>query len=80
MLTIKTDRKWKEIIFKEEETGFMYYGQFHNLNEFVRFNSIWTTQYPIKDYHAIRNDSASSGMLVKINDSGDAVIIARYYV
>ena len=55
-----------------EESFFIYKGQAYSIGEFTR-----TADFP--NWHGSLGDSYFSGVLVRIIDDGEAVIVGRYY-
>lgn len=71
--------------YDEDETGtyFRYKGHAYNLGDFVKFGTPWSRKPeaddPLSQWDGILNESAFSGVLVKLSDCGDGVKVARYY-
>lgn len=71
--------------YDEQELGtyFRYKGYAYNLGDFVKFGTPWSHQPeaddPLSQWDGILNESAFSGVLVKLSDCGDGVKVARYY-
>lgn len=61
-----TDEEYGDHVF------FIYKKQAYNLSEFVR-------TYGFKNWHGASRDSFFSGVLVKIVNDGDSVIVGWYY-
>lgn len=62
----------------EEETGtdfFRYRGQVYTLSDFMRLDDL--EHFP--NWHGHKGQSYFSGLLVRLIDSGDGVIVGRYY-
>ena len=55
-----------------DQTFFIYKRQAYSLREFMRTDIF-------KDWHGACSDSFFSGVLVKIINDGDSVIVGRYY-
>lgn len=87
-ITIEGVEEWIEIEFREDEedeenyiAGFEFNGQWYKLQDFPRIhNNPWTGQAPdwLSEYHAIMNTSAFSGILLRLDESGDAVQVFTF--
>lgn len=70
---------------EQERLGayFRYKGHAYTLDEFVQFGTPWTynpeADDPLSQWDGILNETAFSGVLVKLSDCGDYVKVARYY-
>ena len=79
---IISNNRWREIEYsrpdwsEEEEPCFQYKNHTYYLSEFMRIEG---DEHPFKDYHGYLNHTVWSGVLIKLHDAGDAVIVARYY-
>jgi hypothetical protein len=82
-ITIIGNNQWKEIQYdydEEDDLGdalpyFDYKGYKYYLNDILR------TEHEgiFKEYDGYMNESAFSGLLVKLNDSNDALQVYRYF-
>lgn len=75
-----SDEEAKEFDYLEgdrlhESTFFRYRGQLYDLGEAV----LTPNSAEFKDWDGYYNETIFSGVLVKIVDGGDAVIVGRYY-
>ena len=89
-VTIEGTEEWIEIEFRQEDetdenseyiAGFEFNGEWYELQGFPRIhNNPWIGQAPdwLSEYHAIMHTSAFGGILLKLDDSGDAVQVFRY--
>lgn len=57
---------------------FRYKGQVYDLNEFVRLNDINPNTGLFKGWHAIKNETFFSGLIIKITDDSEQVIVGMY--
>jgi hypothetical protein len=76
--------KWKkEFDWVNEDDGnmfFKYRGEYYALGNFMRFEyRDKNLPSPFKGWDGYMSDSFFSGMLVKFDDSGDAVKVATYW-
>lgn len=68
-------RKEFEHLFEDEfneESFFIYKGQAYSIGEFMH-----TDSFP--NWHGSLGDSYFSGVIIRIIDGGEAVIVGRYY-
>lgn len=80
--------QWVEIEYRDNPeneddtiTGFMYKGEFHNLDDFIRIhNNPWANNPPewLKEFHGYDQQGFGFGLVIKLNDSGEAVQVFRY--
>lgn len=71
--------------YDEEELGayFRYKGHAYTLDDFTKFGTTWANEPeaddPMSQWDAILNETAFSGVLIKLSDCGDCVKVASYY-
>ena len=59
----------------ESKPYFIHYGNREYLDEFLMWNTPWTGVVPdyMKEFHAMKNDSFFSGVVIKLSDCGESV-------
>lgn len=72
----QADFDWIEDPERNGPEFFRYKGRVYNLSEFMRLEH---TGEEFKGWHGYRGDSYFSGTLIKLGDTGESVIPARYY-
>ncbi len=89
-MNIKTNNQWRGIVDfcnltekqqednegLEDSSFFIYRGDAYSLGDFIRIDD---KEGAFKGWHGLLGEGYFSAMLVKISDSGDAVIVGRYY-
>lgn len=78
-LTDKEKAEFDYIENPEEETGldfFRFKGRIYTLSDFMRIDQ-QSTAFP--GWHGYKGDGFFSGMLVKLSDDGEAVIVGQYF-
>lgn len=94
-ITVVTDNKWKEIIYFEDlpkrwqreydwagegSMFFKFRNYYYALGNFMAFRpAITDKRDPMYGWDGYAGDSYFSGMLVKFDNSGEAVKVATYY-
>lgn len=58
---------------------FKYKGQFYALDQFMRIPGNQNIDSEYNNYHGVHNEGYFSGILIKLDDSGELVTVARYY-
>lgn len=93
-LTEKEQKEFDYLDFESEEgngvfaTFFRYKGELYNLADFVRieeqgkrtnaFTSEYPKGHPLLKWDGICSDSYFSGLVVKLKDNGESVIVGMY--
>jgi len=55
---------------------FRYRGNVYDIGEFMRVD---TNESHLENWHGYSSDSMFSGVLIRLVDNGESVIVARYY-
>ena len=67
----------------DEGSYFRYKGDIRALADYTVFGSVWANPTVEGDilhgWHAVHNDSAFSGTLIKMSDCGEAVVVGTYF-
>lgn len=71
------DFDWIEEPLEGGYTFFRYCGHVYSLDEIMRLD----TEHPFHTlgYHAMLHSTYDSGILIKLSDCGESVIVARFY-
>jgi hypothetical protein len=74
-----TEQERKDFDYLESEeldtsTFFRYKGQIYSLGDFMRCESD-----ELKNWHGYLSDSFFSGVLVRLSDCGESLVVATYY-
>lgn len=60
-----------------ENRFFMYKNEIYDINDFMRVCDLHNN--PFSGYHGYISESFFSGILIKLCDNSDYIIVARYY-